>query len=470
MDFANLTIKEVSELLKVKKLTVKELVDFYLENAKEKNDEYNIYLEIFDDIDEQVAVAQAKIDSGDATILTGIPFAVKDNILIDTRKVSAASKILENYVAPYTATVTKKLIDQGVVFIGRTNMDEFAMGGSTENSAYGLTKNSHDTGRVAGGSSGGSAVAVELDAAMVALGSDTGGSIRQPAAFNGVVGLKPTYGAVSRHGLMAMGSSLDVIGPITKNVEDSKIVFDAIKGIDPKDSTTVESTEKDDKKIKTIGVPREYLKEGVDKDVLQNFNNSLEKLKKDGYEIVDIDLPTLDFSLAIYYILMPAEVSANMSRYDGVRFGEKVNGKDLTEDYFKTRGQLLGEEVRRRIILGTYVLSAGYSDQYYNKAWSVRNLMRENFAKVFANIDIIALPTTPSPAFKIGEKTDNLLSMYLEDIFTVFANLVGIPAISVPSGIINKGEKKLPIGIQFVAPHLKENRLFKIGQKFEKII
>ncbi len=475
MDFKNLTIKEASKLLQSKKITVKELVNYFLENSQKKNSEYNIYLEIFGDIPEQISRAQKMIDSGEGTELTGIPFAIKDNILIEGKIASAASKILENYKATYTATAAKKLIDQGVVFIGRTNMDEFAMGGSTENSAYGVTKNAIDTTRVAGGSSGGSAVAVATDCAMAALGSDTGGSIRQPASLNGVVGLKPTYGSVSRYGLMAMASSLDVIGPFSKSVEDAELIFNALKGKDEKDSTTVEGkilsdAGVDDKTaVKTVGVPRAYLKKGLDKDVLENFENSLKKLGEAGYKIIDIDLPNLDYSLAVYYTLMPAEVSANMARYDVIIFGEKVDGKDLISGYFKTRGNLLGKEVKRRIILGTYVLSAGYADDYYNKAWQVRNLIKKDFAKAFEKVDLIALPTSPVPAFKIGERVNDPLQMYLADIFTIFVNLVGVPAISIPDGTVDRDGKSLPTSIQLIAPHLGEDRLFQVGKKFETI-
>lgn len=469
-----MTIKETTAALKEKKISVKELTDFYLKNAQEKNAEHNSYLEIFTDIDAQVDRAQKMIDVGEGTEVTGIPIALKDNILVEGRVASSASKILENYTATYTATAAQKLIDAGAIILGRLNMDEFAMGGSTENSAFGPTKNAYDTDRVAGGSSGGSAVAVATQSAMATLGSDTGGSIRQPAAFNGVVGLKPTYGSVSRHGLMAMASSLDIIGPITKTVEDAEIIFSIIKGVDIKDSTTVENSSEVESQItarepKKIGVPRNFLKEGVDADLLKNFEESLEKLRNDGYEIVDIDMPSLEYSLAVYYVLMPAEVSSNMARFDGVKYGGHIDGADLTEDYFKTRGQLLGAEVRRRILLGTYVLSAGYSDQYYNRAWSVRSMMRAEIEKVFKEVDIIALPTTPSPAFKIGEKSDDPLQMYLEDIFTVFANLTGVPAISIPSGNVDRDGTQLSVGLQLVAPHLHEQLLFKVGRKFEII-
>jgi aspartyl-tRNA(Asn)/glutamyl-tRNA(Gln) amidotransferase subunit A len=467
MDFKNLTIASASKLLRDKIITVKDLVYYFLENSKTKNPEYNIYLEIYDDIDNQISRAQEMIDSGKGTELTGIPFAIKDNILVEGKIASAGSKVLENYKATYTSTAAQKLIDQGVVFIGRANMDEFAMGGSTENSAYGVTKNTIDTNRVAGGSSGGSAVAVAADCAMAALGSDTGGSIRQPASFNGVVGLKPTYGSVSRYGLMAMASSLDVIGPITKSVEDAELIFNATKGKDIKDSTTIAGEISGE--VKTIGVPRSYLKKGLDKDVLENFENSLKKLGDAGYKIVDIDLPNLDYSLAVYYTLMPAEVSSNMARYDGVKFGEKSEGKNLIDDYFKTRGDLIGPEVKRRMILGTYVLSAGYADDYYNKAWQVRNLIKKDFAVAFEKVDLIILPTSPVPAFKIGERADDPLQMYLADIFTIFVNLVGVPAISIPDGVVERENKNLPTSIQLIAPHLGENRLFQVGKKFETI-
>lgn len=468
MDFSKLTIKTAQEGFKNGDFTVKDLVNHYLEQIKEKNDDINAYLEIYDDVIAQAEVAQKRIDAGEGTELTGIPIALKDNLLVKGRLQSAASKILEGYKGTYTATAVQKLIDAGAVLMGRANMDEFAMGGSTENSAYGVTKNPIDTGRVAGGSSGGSAAVVAMDGAMVALGSDTGGSIRQPASFCGVVGLKPTYGSVSRHGLIAMSSSLDVIGPITKNTEDAEIVFNIIKGKDPKDSTSVESDDNSGS-IKKIGVPRDFLKEGIDEDVLKQFNDSLDKLEKEGYEIVDVDLPSLKYSLAVYYILMPAEVSSNMARYDGIKYGVSIEGDNLIDGYFKTRGQLLGAEVKRRIMLGTYVLSAGYTDQYYRKGWQVRNLMKDDFKKAYESVDIIAMPTSPTPAFKIGEKSTDPLQMYLSDIFTISANLVGVPAISIPDGTVERDGKDLPTGLQFISPHLKEQLLFEISEKFEKI-
>lgn len=472
MDLEKITIQQAHNLLIEKKISVKELVNLFYNNAKQKNQEYNTYLGFYDDIDNQVKKAQKMIDDGVATQLTGIPIAIKDNILIEGKIASAGSKILENYTATYSATAIKKLSEAGAVFIGRTNMDEFAMGGSTENSAYGPTKNTFDTNRVAGGSSGGSAVAVSTNTSLASLGSDTGGSIRLPASFNGVVGLKPTYGSVSRHGLMAMGSSLDVIGPFAKNVSDTEIIYNFIKGKDKYDATSSDGENQkplENKIVKKIGVPFSYLKSGIDSDVLENFNKSIEKFKKEGYEIVDVDLPNLKYSLAVYYTLMPAEVSSNMARYDGVKFGGKVVGEKLIEDYFKTRGKLIGKEVRRRIILGTYVLSAGYADEYYNKAWQVRNMIKKDFIEAFKVADVILMPTSPTPAFKIGEKANDPLTMYLADIFTVFVNLVGVPAISIPDGFVKRDQKDLPTSIQLIAPHFCEQVLFDIGKKFETI-
>lgn len=467
MNQTHLTVEEINTKLISKELTVAELVDAYLSTISEKNKELNVFIKIHTDfIKEQIVHAQAMIDSGKATVLTGIPIAIKDNILIKGEEVSAASKILEGYKATYDATVISKLKEQGAILIPRANMDEFAMGGSTEFSAYGVTKNPFDTNRVAGGSSGGSAVAVASGMSALALGSDTGGSIRLPASFCGIVGLKPTYGSVSRNGLMAMASSFDVIGPFSHTVKDSKILFDVIKGIDPLDQTTV--LKEISSEVKKIGVPYHFLKSGIDQDVLEVFNSNIEKLKSQGYEIVDISLPSFEYALSIYYILVPAEVSSNMSRYDGVKFGQKIEGKDLIDDYFQTRGKLLGEEVKRRIMLGTYVLSAGYSDEYYRKAWSARNKIKDEVKKVFEQVDVIAMPVSPMPAFKIEEMSDDPLKMYLADIFTVSANVAGVPAISIPSGTVTREEKSLPVGLQLLAPWHGEERLFNVGQKFEK--
>lgn len=471
MDFKNITIKEARRLLDSKEIKVKELVEFYLKNIEAKNKDLNIYLEVYDDVLKQAEEAQKMIDAGESKPLTGIPVALKDNILLKGKVASSASKILENYRATYTATANQKLLDEGAVFLGRVNMDEFACGGSTENSAFGVTKNPIDESRVAGGSSGGSAAAVAADMALFALGSDTGGSVREPASFCGVVGLKPTYGSVSRSGLMAMGSSLDVIGPIAKSVTDAETIFNAIKGKDEMDSTSHDlKSEITNPKSQTkkIGVPYHLLEmDGISKEVRENFEESVEKLKSLGFEIVDISLPNIDKSLAVYYIIMPAEVSSNMARFDGVRYGLSEKGDNLLEVYKNSRGEGFGPEVRRRIILGTYLLSAGYYDAYYGKAMLARNVIRKEFEDAFDKVDAILTPTVPTPAFKIGEKSSPL-EMYLADIFTVSANIVGCPAISIPSGFSEVSGKKLPIGIQLMAPHMQESTLFEIGKAFLK--
>ncbi len=467
IDLKNLTIKKAHEALIKGEYTSVELASAYLEQIKKTDGDIHAYLEVYSDVLEQAKKADEIIKSGKATVLTGIPISIKDNILIKGRVASSASKILENYVATYDATVIEKLKKEGVIFIGRTNMDEFAMGGSTENSAYGPTKNPFDVERVPGGSSGGAAASVASNEALVALGSDTGGSIRQPASFCGLVGLKPTYGAVSRHGVMAMGSSLDQIGPFGKTVEDVEILFNTIKGQDVMDSTTIPNKTSEvlkENKMK-IGVPRDFLNMGgIDESVVKSFEESLEKLKSLGHEIVDIELPNLKYSLAVYYVIVPAEVSSNMARFDGMRFGKRLSGKDGIEDYFLSRQAGLGKEVKRRIILGTYVLSSGYYDAYYNKANIVRELITNDYKKAFEKVDVIITPTTPGPAFKIGEKAGDPLKMYLEDIFTVPINLAGVPAISVPFGFKEVGDKKLPLGIQFIAKHGGEEILFAISK------
>jgi aspartyl-tRNA(Asn)/glutamyl-tRNA(Gln) amidotransferase subunit A len=477
LDLTTLTIKKAHDMLMSGETTAPALAKAYLDVIAAKNPDIHAYLEVYDNVMIQAEFAQKRIDAKEnVTMLTGIPLAIKDNITVKGYKASAASKILENYVAPYDATVITKLQrGSGAVLIGRVNMDEFAMGGSTENSAFGATKNPVDTSRVPGGSSGGSAAAVAMEGALGALGSDTGGSIRQPASFTGIVGLKPTYGSVSRYGLMAMASSLDVIGPITKTVEDAEILFNAIKGKDVMDATSrdADSYAPATKSSYTIGVPRGFLKEGVDPDVLADFESALERLKAQGHTIKDIELPYLPYSLAVYYILMPAEVSSNLARLDGVKYGSLKEGKNLLEDYLLTRGSFFGKEARRRIMLGTYVLSAGYADAYYNKAGYVRRLIQEDFTKAFADVDAIATPVSPTPAFKIGERSANPLQMYLADIFTVGANLARIPAISIPSGTVeregaNGAKSNMPVGLHLMAPEFGESILFDIGKKFYK--
>ncbi|MBI5126155.1 MAG: Asp-tRNA(Asn)/Glu-tRNA(Gln) amidotransferase subunit GatA [Candidatus Taylorbacteria bacterium] len=478
IDLKNLTIQNTHEALVRGDFTVRELVEAYLNVIQSRDGDIHAYLEVYADALQQADLAQEIIKSGKSTLLTGIPFALKDNILLKGKIASSGSKMLENYHATYDATAVARLKKEGAVFIGRTNMDEFAMGGSTENSAYGATKNPHDITRVPGGTSGGSAAAVAADMALVALGSDTGGSIRQPASFCGLVGLKPTYGGVSRYGLMAAVSSFDQIGPITKTVTDAEIIFTAIHGKDEHDGTSISETTYTPQRVgKTkpvIGVPYEFLKansgsegeSGIDRDVLENFNQSIEHFKKLGFEVKDISLPNISNCLPVYYILNFAEVSSNLARYDGVKYGFNKEGKDFKDEYFKTRAAGFGTEARRRILLGTYVLSSGYYDAYYNKANAARTLITNDFHTAFEKVDIIITPTTPAPAFKIGEKVSNPLAMYLEDIFTVTPNLIGMPAMSIPSGFSEIEGKKLPLGIQMVARHGDEKTLFEAGKIF----
>lgn len=466
-DLTEMTIKEARAKLDAKEISALELAESFLEKIEERNNELNIYLEVFSDVLEQARAADERLAQGERAPLLGIPISLKDNILSKGRKASASSKILENYVASYDATVVTKLKEQGAIFLGRTNCDEFAMGSSTENSAFGVTKNPLDTTRVPGGSSGGSAASVAAHMAMASFGSDTGGSIRQPASFCGVVGLKPTYGSVSRNGLIAMGSSLDVIGPFAHTTEDAEMLFDVTKGNDPLDATTLPDTEEERSALtKKIGVPRSFL-EGIDECVKAAFEVSLQKLANAGHELIDIELPLAPKALAMYYIIMPAEASSNLARFDGMRFGLSLEGKDLLETYVGTRGAGFGKEVRRRILLGTYVLSSGYYDAYYKTANRARAALTQDFNKAFEQVDVIALPTTPTPPFVIGEKEDPL-SMYLADIFTVPANLTGMPAISIPTEKTFSKEN-LPIGLQFIAPSCSEERLFVLGKEFESL-
>lgn len=470
IDLKNMTISKASELLKSGEITSVQLTQAYIDEIKIRNKDVNAYLEVYDDALAAAAKADDLIKVGKGSLLTGIPIAIKDNILVKGKVTSAASKILENYHATYNATVISKLGKQGMVFLGRTNMDEFAMGGSTENSAFGVTKNPHDLSRVAGGSSGGSAAALAMDGALCALGSDTGGSIRQPASFCGVVGLKPTYGAVSRYGVISMGSSLDQIGPFAKTVTDCELLFKGIKGQDPFDSTTISESTYSPKRISKkpiIGVPRDFLKgDGIDPVMIQQFEKSIKTFKDKGYEVKDISLPNISYALPVYYIIMPAEVSSNLARFDGVKYGLYVEGTDGIDDYFKTRQAGFGKEAIRRILLGTYVLSSGYYDAYYNRANAIRRMITDDFLNVFKEVDVIITPTTPSTAFKIGEKTKDPVSMYLEDIFTVTANLTGMPALSVPCGFSSIEGKNLPLGLQISGRHGDEQTLFEVGKDF----
>ncbi len=415
----------------------------------------------------KLATERFAVEGETAPALLGIPVAVKNNILVKGKPATAASKILENYVASYDATIVTRLRAAGAIIIGATNMDEFAMGGSTEHSAFGPTKNPADLTRVPGGSSGGSAAAVAMGVVPVAIGTDTGGSVRQPASYCGVVGFKPTYGAVSRYGLIAMGSSLDQAGPLTHTTADAELIHSVMAGLDTYDATTITPDTYPVVPVKetyTIGVPRAFLATGVDADVLERFEAQLASLRALGHTIVDIALPMFEAGLAAYYIVMPAEVSSNLARFDGIRYGLSEEGKDLLAVYENSRAAGFGDEVKRRILLGTYVLSSGYYDAYYGKAELVRTKMREELDAVFATVDIIATPTAPTPAFVLGEQSDPI-SMYRQDIFTVPVNLTGVPAISIPMGTVERGGKALPVGIQYIGPHSGDARLFDLGKR-----
>ncbi len=436
---------------------------------KEKDGEIHAFLDVYEEAAAEAAVAteRYKKEGENAPALLGIPVAIKNNILIQGKKATGGSKILENYTATYDATVIKKLKEAGAIIIGSTNLDEFAMGSSTEHSAFGPTKNPVDPSRVPGGSSGGSAAAVAMGAVPVALGTDTGGSVRQPASFCGLVGFKPTYGAVSRFGLMAMGSSFDQAGPLTHSVADTELVHQVIAGLDPMDATTIAPDTYKVAPLKehyTIGIPKKFLGEGIDADVMQVFDAHVELLKKEGHTVVEVDLPLFEKGLAAYYISIPAEVSSNLARYDGMRYGLQVDGESLLDVYEKTRAEGFGKEVKRRILLGTYVLSSGYFDAYYGKAEKVRELMREELAHVFSTVDFVLTPSAPTPAFKLGEISDPM-ALYKQDIFTVPVNLTGVPAISIPGGTVEREGVSLPVGVQYIAPHGGDASLFDIGKK-----
>lgn len=471
-------IKELHEKLRNGETTSTELVKGYLGAIREKDGEIDAFLHVRgEEALREAALVDEKIARGEEIgMLEGIPYGVKDIINVAGEEVTCASKVLKGYVAPYDATVITRLKEANAIEIGRTNMDEFAMGASTETSAYKKTKNPLDTSRVPGGSSGGSAAAVASDMAPWALGTDTGGSIRQPASFCGIVGLKPTYGRVSRYGVIPMASSCDQVGPITRSVEDAAIVLSTIAGEDKMDATSAQSPAKDYTKFLTqdlsgvrIGVPREYVNmDGVDAGVRQRFEESAEKFKKLGARVEDIELPYAKYALPVYYIIVPSEVSSNMARFDGVRFGLSVEGENVTDGYFKTRAAGLGAEVKRRIMLGTYALSAGYYDAYYKKAQKVRALIRKDFEEAYKKVDFVYTPTSPEVAFPIGSKTEDPLKMYLSDIFTVTANMAGVPAISFPIGTAQDGGVDLPVGGQLMGKWFDEEGLLNVADAYEK--
>lgn len=457
------TIKEIREDLNSKKYSSEELTKDYLNTIKEKNESIHAFLEVFqEDAILEAKKADERIKKGEATILTGIPCAIKDNILIQGKRCSAGSKMLEDYIAPYDAFVIKKLKEEGVVFLGKTNMDEFAMGSSTEKSYFGPTKNPYDLERIPGGSSGGSAAALASGMCAFSLGSDTGGSIRQPASFCNVVGLKPTYGSVSRNGLIAYASSLDQIGPFANTAEDAKIVYDVIKGKDAWDSTNIEIENNDEFNLNNIklGVPKEYFGEGLDNEVKGIVEKAIHKYKEMGVEIIEISLPHSKYALACYYIIATAEASANLARFDGIRYGFNEVGRTLDDVYVNTRTKGFGEEVKKRIMLGNYTLSSGYYDAYYKQALKTRSLIKKDFNDAFEKVDAILGPVSPVLPYKIGEKADDFLAMYLADIYTTPVNLAGLPAISVPLELSKNG---LPVGLHIITSHFNENKLFNIA-------
>ncbi|MCM8772653.1 MAG: Asp-tRNA(Asn)/Glu-tRNA(Gln) amidotransferase subunit GatA [Candidatus Omnitrophica bacterium] len=476
METLKLSIWQLRELYKKKEVKPSEVVMSLIEEIYKKDKEIHSYLYINEKAIEQAKKVDEKIaKSENLRELEGIPISIKDNICTKEIPTTCASKILQNFIPPYDATVIERLKNAGAIIIGKTNMDEFAFGSSTENSAFGPTKNPFDLNRVPGGSSGGSTASVASNLCFASLGSDTGGSIRQPSAFCGVVGMKPTYGRVSRYGLVAFASSLDQIGPITKNVRDNTILLKIISGKDKKDSTSVNIEVPDYEKhlgeeIKNlkIGVPKEYFIEGIDREIKEKIFKVLKLLEKEGAIIEEITLPHTSYGIATYYIIATAEASSNLARFDGVKYGYRSkNYKNLFEMYTKTRGEGFGEEVKRRIILGTYVLSSGYYEAYYLKAQKVRTLIKKDFELAFEKVDVIITPTTPELPFKIGEKKDDPLKMYLSDIFTVNVNLSGLPAINIPIGF---SLNKLPIGLQIIGNFFKEEEILKVGYVIEKNI
>lgn len=480
-------IRDLHQKLIDKEITSVQLTEQYFSVIEEKEKEIGAFLTLTKELAlEQAKLVDEKIAKGEEIdLLAGIPCAIKDNICVDGYRTTAGSKILDNYIAPYDATVIRKLKESEAVILGKVNMDEFAMGSSTESSAYQVTKNPVDTTRVPGGSSGGSVAAVAAGEAVWSLGTDTGGSIRQPASLCGVVGLKPTYGRVSRSGAIAMASSLDQIGPVATSVEDVAIILSRISGEDKLDATTARSGDKNyedyligDIKGKIIGVPKEYV-ENLDGEIKKVFEESLEKFKSLGAEIKTISLPHAQYALPTYYIIMTSEVSSNLARFDGIKFGLKVNDemdsnvedngtpRNLLETYLDTRKIGFGDEVKRRIMLGTYALSSGYYDAYYLKAQKVRALIRQDFEKAFKEVDFIYSPTTPEVAFKIGEKTNDPLKMYLGDIYTVTANMAGVPAISFPIGTEKIEDKELPIGGQIMGKWFDEEGILNAAYTYE---
>ncbi len=468
------TLAQLSIALESKKISSEELTRLYIERCNKHNNSLNCFITITEEEAlKKARQADKKRASGDYNLLTGIPIAQKDIFCTNGTKTTCGSKMLDNFVAPYDATLIKKMNDAGLIMLGKTNMDEFAMGSSNETSFYGPVKNPWDNCRVPGGSSGGSASAVAARLSPAATGTDTGGSIRQPSSFCGITGLKPTYGRVSRYGMVAFASSLDQGGPMTQTAEDAALIMNIIAGFDEHDSTSTEKpidnyTEKLNNSIKglKIGLPKQYFDENLDNNVAEVIENGLKELEKLGAKCVDVELPRTKLSIPAYYVVAPAECSSNLSRYDGVRFGYRCKEpKDLSDLYCRSRQEGFGKEVKRRIMTGTYVLSAGYYDAYYIKAQKIRQIISNDFQNVFKNVDIIAGPTTTGVAFKLNEKLNDPISMYLSDLYTVSVNLAGLPAISVPSGFINK----LPVGMQLIGNYFQESLLMNVAHQYQKV-
>ncbi|NBS41200.1 Asp-tRNA(Asn)/Glu-tRNA(Gln) amidotransferase subunit GatA [bacterium] len=467
------TARNIARDVREGKRTAEQVVRESLDAIESQNGTLNALLGVFSSALDDARAIDARIAAGeDVGPLAGVPVVMKDNMMVAGERCSAGSRILENHDAAYDSTVTKKLRAAGAVIVGRANMDEFAMGSSTENSHYGVSRNPWDASRVPGGSSGGSAVAVAAGFAPLAFGSDTGGSIRQPASLCGVVGLKPTYGRVSRHGLMALASSLDQIGPFARTVEDAALALQVIQGEDPLDASTVpgesvsipELLPQDVKGLR-IGVPKEYFIDGMDADVKKSVMDALATLESNGAELVEISLPHTEYAMAAYYIIQPSEASSNLARFDGIRYGYSSEGASLLETYERSRGEGFGAEVQRRIMLGTYALSAGYSDAFYKKALKVRTLIKRDFDEAFKGVDVIAGPTSPTLAWPIGEKFNDPLAMYLSDVYTVSANLATIPGMSVPCGFVNG----LPVGLQLLGRPFGEDVVFRVGAFYQNV-
>ena len=474
MNLAALTLHEAREKLRKREFSAQELTEAVFRRISETEDKLHSYITLSRDTalkEAQQADELLKTDTNPHSLL-GIPIAVKDNFLTRDIRTTCASKFLENFIPPYDCTTVKQLRASGAIITGKTNLDEFAMGSSVENSAFFSTRNPWNTDRVPGGSSGGSAAALAADQCIVALGTDTGGSIRQPAAFCGVVGLKPTYGRVSRYGIIAFASSMDQVGPMTKDVRDCALMLEAIAGYDPADSTSANrpvpqysASLTGDVKGLRIGVPKEYFVSGIQPAVEQAVRTAVRQLEKNGAAIREISLPHTDYAVAVYYIVATAEASSNLARYDGMRYGHRARAKDLTETYMLSRAEGFGPEVKRRIILGTYALSAGYYDAYYLKAQRVRTLIKRDFDEAFKSCDVIITPTAPTTAFKIGEKTQDPLQMYLSDIYTISVNLAGLPALSLPCGFDSEG---LPIGLQIIGKHFDESTILAVAYAYEQ--